>query len=248
MKKIGFVLLLMVLTTFVFAQGAVLREVTGTVELKAPGADWVNARAGDRIQRETIVSTGFRSSAVIAVGSSTITVRPLTRLSFETILSMEASETVNVELNTGRIRVEVRPPAGTRSDFNVQSPMVTASVRGTIFDIDTLRIFVREGAVRFESAVSDLGNPVLVIANQSSWLDTDTGIPLNTLDAAALSRSLPMLPGMEALPLIAGGGVTSAFGDIDVGVNLTNTNGTIDIGTSLSGNRGNFEVDVNLTK
>ncbi|MDR3020878.1 MAG: hypothetical protein LBU66_08275, partial [Treponema sp.] len=37
---------------------AVIREMTGTVELKT-GADWTPAKAGDVVERSTMVSTGF---------------------------------------------------------------------------------------------------------------------------------------------------------------------------------------------
>ena len=52
-----------------FAQQAgEITELSGTVELKAAGqADFVPAKIGDRVTRDTIVSTGFRSTALIIV-------------------------------------------------------------------------------------------------------------------------------------------------------------------------------------
>jgi len=61
-----------------FAQSGVITEFSGTVELKpAKSASFVPAKTGDVVEADTIVSTGFRSTAVIKVGSSTIAVRPL---------------------------------------------------------------------------------------------------------------------------------------------------------------------------
>jgi hypothetical protein len=99
---------------------------------------------------DTIVSTGFKSTAIIAVGNATITVRPLTRLSLAEIQSAEGVENLNVSLQTGRVRLEVKPPAGTRANATVQSPSATASVRGTAFDMDSDSVFVSQGKVTFE--------------------------------------------------------------------------------------------------
>jgi hypothetical protein len=127
---------------------AVVREVSGTVEIKAPGGtEWVPATAGQRIEKRTVISTGFRSTALIGVGSSVLTVRPLTRLSLEEILERAGNEQVGVYLQTGRIRADVKPPSGGTVDFRVRSPMAVASVRGTSFEFDGDRLQVDEGTV-----------------------------------------------------------------------------------------------------
>jgi len=121
----------------VWAQSGTIRELTGEVELKHFGSNvFVRASVGDTVAQNTIISTGFRSDAVVAVGSSLITVRALTRLTLSEIQSAGNVESINVNLQTGRVRVEVTPPAGTRTDFSVQSPSSTASVRGTVFETD----------------------------------------------------------------------------------------------------------------
>jgi hypothetical protein len=169
-----------------FAQNssAVINEMTGTVELKKAGSStWAPANVGDRIEKATIVSTGFRSTALLAIGDSTIVVRPLTRLTLEELVSQNNSETVNVNLNTGRIRVDVNPPAGGRSNFTVQSPSSTASVRGTAFEMDTASIRVSEGAVSYSSGRS---GAVVVSAGQESWINPagDALTPMEAAEAA----------------------------------------------------------------
>ena len=151
MKKIiVLVFLTAIFAAAVFAQTGVIREVTGEVEIKPAGASaFVPATAGTTVNMNTIISTGFRSTAVIAIGNSTITVRPLTRLSLAEIRSAANTENVNVDLQAGRVRVDVAPPAGTRTNFTVQSPSATASVRGTSFEFDTVNLNVHEGKVIF---------------------------------------------------------------------------------------------------
>jgi hypothetical protein len=180
-----------------FAQEAVIREMAGAVELRTAGsADWVPAKTGDRIARSTVISTGFKSTAILAVGSSTFTVRPLTRLSLEAFMNPNNTETINVALSAGRVRVDVNPPAGGRASVSVQSPIATASVRGTVFEIDPVSLRVSEGTVTYQGGN---GQAVMVSAGQSSRLD-ESGKAANPYALADAERPLPALPGMESRP------------------------------------------------
>jgi hypothetical protein len=183
----------------VFAQtpAAVIQELTGTVELKTTGSEkWVAAKAGDRIAEATIISTGFKSMAILAVGNSILTVRPLTRMSLEALMSRDNVETINIGLHTGRIKVDVKPPAGTRAEFSVQTPVATASVRGTVFEMDTVKLRVIDGTVRYVSSSAGVAvRPVMVGAGKESRVDPDSGITINPIALAELSRGLPPMPG-----------------------------------------------------
>ena len=151
----------------IFAQETgVITELTGTVEIKPAGnRDFIPAKAGDSIVMDTIISTGLRSTALIRAGSTILTIRPLTRLSFSEISSAEATETINVTLQTGRVRADVKPPAGTRATMTIQSPVATASVRGTSFEFNIDSITVLEGSVAF---IGSKGKEVLVGSGSAS--------------------------------------------------------------------------------
>jgi len=192
MKKIFLTVLMLSAIAFAsFAQSGVIREVTGEVELKPSGASaFTAARVGDTVARDTIVSTGFRSTAVIAIGSSTLTVRPLTRLSLAEIQSASGSESLNVNLQAGRVRVDVNPPTGTRTNMTVQGPTATASVRGTSFEFDTVNLTVHEGTVSFSSTSS--GPATMVRRGEASFVGTD-GQPANPAEVATASL-LPSAP------------------------------------------------------
>jgi hypothetical protein len=172
MKKIFITSLLVLISGFTaFSQNGIIREFTGDVTLRPAGAaDFVPAAAGAAVARDTIVSTGFRSTAVITVGSSTITVRPLTRLSLSEIQSSAEAENVNLNLQTGRVRVDVNPPAGSRANLTVQSPSSTASVRGTSFEVDARNLQVIEGRVIF---TGNNGFQSVVSAGASSLITSD---------------------------------------------------------------------------
>jgi hypothetical protein len=181
MKRYGrtFILgmaLLLFSGTGVFAQNnirAIIQDLSGTVEVKAPGSStWQAATKGQAITEDTVISTGFGSHAVIAVGNSVITVRPITRLSLTELRRIEETETVGMSLTTGRARVDVNPPAGAKADFTVQSTNATASVRGTSFEFDTINLTVNEGTVAFFGTT---GGTVLVDAGSYSYANESTG-------------------------------------------------------------------------
>jgi hypothetical protein len=198
MKTVSIGILLLMSAVLLGAQTAVVRETSGTVEVKAPGAaEWKAATAGQELERASLISTGFRSTALIRIGNSAVTVRPLTRLSLEEIAANQNGERVTLNLRAGRIRADVRPPAGGRTDFSVRSPTVTASVRGTVFDFDGTRLAVEEGRVHL-SGESVTG--VYIGAGHSAAADPETGRTATAVEA--LKEELtPALPaGMDAAP------------------------------------------------
>jgi hypothetical protein len=197
MKNVLFVLIFVMAGGFLYAQGtdtpasAFFREVNGTVETKAPGsAVWVDAAKGNTIEKDTIISTGFKSTAVISLGNSFLTIRPLTRLSLEAIIENQNGEQVNLYLQTGRGRAKVNPPSGGTVDFTIRSPSVTASVRGTGFDFDTENIRVEEGRVLYSLAN---GRQVSVDEGERSYVDEVNNRVASPFDAA-LQDAAPGLP------------------------------------------------------
>jgi hypothetical protein len=103
----GILLSFEIITT---AQTAVIRETSGIVEVKAPGlAEWKTAAAGQTLEKASVISTGFRSTALVTIGNSTVTVRPLTRLSLEELATKQTGEQITLNLRAGRVRADVVP-------------------------------------------------------------------------------------------------------------------------------------------
>jgi len=171
MKKAILAFCLMIMSVVIFAQNGLIKELSGTVELKKPGSEvYVPAKAGDILNQSTLISTGFKSTVLIQVGSTELTVRPLTRLTLTEISAASDAETLNVNLQAGRVRVDVKPPAGTRANTTVASPSATASVRGTSFEFDTRNLYVNNGIVSFKGT---RGANLLVTAGASSQINTE---------------------------------------------------------------------------
>ncbi|MDR2575353.1 MAG: FecR domain-containing protein [Treponema sp.] len=172
----------------VFAQSGIMKELSGTVELKFPNAqDFIPAKTGDRISQDTVISTGFKSSALVEVGNAIITVRPLTLLTLKEIGSDSRGENLSMSLRSGRVRVELTPPAGTKASMSVSSPAATASVRGTIFEFDTRNIYVERGAVAFKGSYGGLTR---VNAGFRGQLDNSGKVynPVDTMNSGLLPR------------------------------------------------------------
>ncbi|GBU28353.1 hypothetical protein R84B8_01911 [Treponema sp. R8-4-B8] len=169
MKKLMFVTIFVLTGLYAFSQDAFIDQLTGTVEIKQPNeTSFKTANKGDKVFKDTVISTGFKSYAIVKIGGTTITVRPLTSLSLAEIQKIDETESLNINLQAGRVRVEVKPPAGTKAIMSVSSPTSTASVRGTSFEFDTTNLYVNEGTVSFTGTN---GQIVLVNAGGSSRVD-----------------------------------------------------------------------------
>jgi ferric-dicitrate binding protein FerR (iron transport regulator) len=190
-NKLMVIAVLFAMSAAAWGQDAVIREIRGTVEIKAPGAsEWVPARPGTVLAKDASISTGFRSTALVVLGNSTLTVRPLTRLRLDELAEAQGREQVSLNLQTGRVRAEVTPPSGGKTDFTVRSPSATASVRGTIFEFDGINLSVIDSTVRLSGPN---GRSVLVDAGGTSFINEATGQAAAPLEiaAAVLTPELP---------------------------------------------------------
>jgi hypothetical protein len=207
MKKLLFVTIFILTGLYAFSQNAVIEQLTGTVEIKQPGENSFKAAVkGDRIFQETVISTSFKSFATVIIGGTTITVRPLTVLSLAEVQKSAEAETLNVNLQAGRIRVEVKPPAGTRAIMTVTSPTSTASVRGTTFEMDADNLYVSEGTVSF---IGSRGQTVFVSAGEASRVE-QTGQAASPTDERTTNLMPPSPAGVSAANTPSSG--TSASG------------------------------------
>jgi hypothetical protein len=218
MKRITWGLILLWAASALFAQDAgepqaIIRELSGTVEVKAPGAaDWQPASRGQSLTRDTLISTGFKSGAMIAIGNSTLAVQPLTRLSLEDLTAAEGREKASFNLRTGRVRANVKAPAGGSAEFTVRSPQATASVRGTVFEFNGIDIRVDEGRVYFSGAGR---SGTYVGAGHEARTVVETGRIASSGETAkeALVPSIPA--GIESAPEVKA--LPPMTGDIDAG-------------------------------
>ena len=130
MKKIITILVFLTVAFYAFALDGVVMEVLGKVEKQVDNS-WVALKKGDILVPGDIVSTGFKSEAVISIGESVITVKALTRMTIEQLFEKNKNHVSSVYLDVGSISADVKPVTDKRVGFTVKTPAVTASVRGT---------------------------------------------------------------------------------------------------------------------
>ncbi|MDR1903811.1 MAG: FecR family protein [Treponema sp.] len=165
-----------------------IEEVSGKVEVKTPGsAVWVAAQKGMTLKKDAQISTSFKSSAVLIIGGSKVTVRALTRLSVEEIGRANGQDQVKLAMSAGNIRADVKAPEGGKIDFSVRGPSATASVRGTEFNLSTKKLSVISGSVALAGGG---GKIIRVNAGRSSTV-SDNGKLSSPVNEGGLYPSLP---------------------------------------------------------
>lgn len=145
--------LLIIVTSQLFAVDAVVQRTEGKVEVKPEGGRWSAVENGQRISRNTYISTGFNSKAIIELGGAILEVRALTRMQLERIVETNESVDTDLFLEVGKVKAEVQSTEGLRNNFKLRSPVSTAAVRGTTFIFDGYTLWVTEGTVVFRNRI-----------------------------------------------------------------------------------------------
>lgn len=135
MKKLVFLGALLFTACCVFAVEAEIVSVEGKVEIKSQGRAWHTAAKGEKINAGSVISTGFKSTVTFKIDGSTFVVNPLTRLKLEEIMQKDNAVSSKVFLDTGSMKADVKPKTTEKVNFQVQTPVATASVRGTAGEI-----------------------------------------------------------------------------------------------------------------
>ena len=146
------ILLCFVLVSYSFAQTAKVKSVTGKVEYSTDGTSWSAVKENMSLAKGTIISTSFKSTAVIVINDSLLHVKPLTRMSLDELTKTQDEVQTELNLVSGKVQVEVKPRAKQEVvNFTVKSAVATASVRGTGFVFDGTNLLVNHGNVALQS-------------------------------------------------------------------------------------------------
>lgn len=125
-------------------------SITGKVEFQ-DGGIWVQAQKGDVVEQGTVISTGYKSSAVLSSQNSTFTIGPVTRITLEKLKKQDEKENTQLFIDSGSIQTDVK----SGNKFKVRSAVATASVRGTSFKFySSGRLHVSKGLVALSPAES----------------------------------------------------------------------------------------------
>lgn len=177
-------------------------KVSGKVEF-LDGNEWIQAEEGDVIDQGTVVSTGYKSSAVLKSKASTIEIGPMTRITLEAASESGGKENTQLFLDSGTIQSEVE----SGNKFKVRSAVATASVRGTWFRETAGGLLVVMGGL------VDYGAPESAVAEKNPVLDSGKAVNAD-------QKSTPFTPAVEV-----GGtkGVPVYAGQVSIMNTLTDT-------------------------
>ena len=141
------ILLLFAVSPLFAASDAVIKDIKGKVQIKAPGRSWEAATENMKIQSGTTISTGFRSGAVLDLGASFVEIKALTRMTLEELLESDEVVKTDIYLNFGKVSAEVETETGKEQEFRLRSPVSTAAVRGTRLEYTMYKVKVIRGKV-----------------------------------------------------------------------------------------------------
>lgn len=147
-----------------------ITAITGKVELQNPGGDWGPATVGQVVTQGSIISTGFKSEAIVQIGSAKVTMKALTRLSVKELAEQAGLIKADVYLQVGRVKADVQKVPEKALNYKFRSPVATASVRGTELEFDGVTLTVSEGLVNY---VAPDGNTVSVGAGEEVSFNTN---------------------------------------------------------------------------
>jgi hypothetical protein len=217
MKKLIVILFILgFITIHGFTQTTVtIKEVSGKVEIQVPGGNWQPAEAGMIISQGTMISTGFGSTAVLELKGALVTVNQLARIELTELLEKEGALETKMNLDFGKIDADIFSTEGLEHNFELKSPISTASVRGCSFSFDGFTLDVTGGTVLY---INNLGQVRTI--NVGEMLQTDgTTMPIslesgllddfNVIPFTSFEDILPFIPDiptlleiLEELPII----------------------------------------------
>lgn len=126
------------------------------IELLNNGNDWIELKQGDEVGNGATIQTGFNTEATFKCGDSIVVVKPLTRMRIECADDISDGKIKTVlYIDSGQLHNECKPKRNLQLDYQVRGPAITASVRGTKFDIwADGRVDVTEGRVEISDTMT----------------------------------------------------------------------------------------------
>lgn len=188
-KFFSVIAILISVAAFAFADDALILSTSGTVEIGNNGK-WRTAQRGTVVHEGEVISTGFKSEALVRFKDSTMKLSPLTQITLEQLVSNDTRDKVSVYLSTGQVRSNVQHTTNKRVSYTVRNPVAVASVRGTDFSMNSSNVIrVYRGLVavspayRFDPKKYGISNPVKTESEQAvSETTTETDSENNNED------------------------------------------------------------------
>jgi hypothetical protein len=150
MNKLTAILIFLLLGFAAFADGAIASLVEGNV-FYISGPRWIKINQGDIIPEGSRVFSGNNSRIILDIAGDSVEVAALTDF---TVVSSRANDDASVLfVRAGSLLAKVEKARDTDNEvrFQIQSPVATASVRGTTFAFNGIELVVEEGDVQLKN-------------------------------------------------------------------------------------------------
>ena len=162
-----FLMLVGAATLFANTGKAEVVSFTGKAEYQT-AQGWEPLAVGTVLDQGTVISTGFKSSVVLAIGESRYTVAALSRITIDKLTENDSNYDTEMSLSTGKLKMDVKSRPGKSTAFTVRSPTATASVRGTSGILDVTGNLQSLTGTWSMAANTPNSKPILVSGTQSA--------------------------------------------------------------------------------
>ncbi|MCG8453183.1 MAG: FecR domain-containing protein [Spirochaetales bacterium] len=196
-KRFIFIAIWIGLAVSLSGQDAMVKEASGSVETRISNGEWTPVQVGQSLASNTTISTGFGAKAILEIGGMSVTLAPLTRIRIDELETSGAVPKTALSLQAGRLRAS-RPAATRRSasaiDFRVSSPVATAAVRGTDFEMSPTRVKTKEGVVSYSQ-----GRTVVLAPAGTTAYTTQGQQTMDPAETAVEAFVVETIAGIEGL-------------------------------------------------
>ncbi len=200
----------------------VVKEAVGKVQVLQEGKDWTAIHEGDKFPPGSEISTGFKSTAVLVVGHALLTIKPLTQMKLTSLIQQGNLVKTDLYLRVGKVKAEVNTPKGTKAEFKLNSPVATASVRGTIFDFDGETLTVERGVVELATPNGQARN----VAEGESTAISSNGTVTAPVEHAQAQTVVASVPGPAAATGASTSGAQAVVPVIDTSASVVVSGGS----------------------
>lgn len=134
-KSIIIFLVLLVLTSPLFAEAAKVTFVYGKVEVLRQDENWYELSVGDEVEEAETITTGFSSEVKLEYRELKFTLGSLTRLKVEKLFTPEDDENISFNLNVGALRSRANFGKENKNAFVVKTPAGVCSTGNGDFTV-----------------------------------------------------------------------------------------------------------------
>ncbi len=175
---------------------ATLTDFSGEVEIKKPGGGWTPASRGMRLAAGDYITTGIESWAELKIpGGANARIDEISQIKIARLLSEEGAVKTILRMRTGEVEAHVERIPGVETDFKVNTPTSTISVRGTQEIISTIdgfgtQVEVLTGKVH---VINSAGQDITVTRGDITEVATPDSTPTSPVEHR-LDESIVSLP------------------------------------------------------